>query len=220
MAPSGMSKLRERHKDRRRRAIVDAAAGLLRERGLDGLSIPEIAARADVSPATVYNLVGGQAAVAAAVLEQTVDTIQAPPTPRPRRSPILECIALMERTWAVFAEREAEVRPVLLLYQARRGTSEWAAERPLWFLTEQAVTAHAQLIAAAQEAGHFDPHLGATLVATTLFAAFKARMDLWAVGMMDLKASANASRHDTAIVLLSGALGPARTALRRMVVSR
>ncbi len=54
---------RERHKDRRRQAIVDAAYDLLREVGADELSVKMIAERADVSAATIYNLFGAKGAV-------------------------------------------------------------------------------------------------------------------------------------------------------------
>lgn len=54
---------RERHKDLRRTAIVDAAYDLLREVGADDLSVKMIAERADVSAATIYNLFGAKGAV-------------------------------------------------------------------------------------------------------------------------------------------------------------
>jgi AcrR family transcriptional regulator len=54
---------RERHKDLRRAAIVDAANDLLREVGADDLSVKMIAERADVSAATIYNLFGAKGAV-------------------------------------------------------------------------------------------------------------------------------------------------------------
>jgi AcrR family transcriptional regulator len=54
---------RERHKDERRGRIIDAAYVLLREVGVDDLSVKMIADRADVSAATVYNLFGAKGAV-------------------------------------------------------------------------------------------------------------------------------------------------------------
>ena len=54
---------RERHKDERRARIIDAAYDLLREVGVDDLSVRMIADRADVSAATVYNLFGAKGAV-------------------------------------------------------------------------------------------------------------------------------------------------------------
>ncbi|MFD3546353.1 TetR/AcrR family transcriptional regulator [Streptomyces sp. NPDC058655] len=50
--------LRERHKARRRSRILDATRELLRESPESVISTERIAERAEVSPATVYNLVG------------------------------------------------------------------------------------------------------------------------------------------------------------------
>ncbi len=54
---------RERHKDRRRTLIVDAAYELMREVGADEISVKMIADRADLSAATIYNLFGSKGAV-------------------------------------------------------------------------------------------------------------------------------------------------------------
>ncbi|MDB5481200.1 MAG: hypothetical protein JWO83_2253 [Caulobacteraceae bacterium] len=54
---------RERHKEQTRARIIDAAYALLREVGVDDLSVKMIADRADVSAATVYNLFGAKGAV-------------------------------------------------------------------------------------------------------------------------------------------------------------
>ena len=47
---------REIGKAERRRRIIAAAGALLRESGLDAVSMAQIAERAEVSPATLYNL--------------------------------------------------------------------------------------------------------------------------------------------------------------------
>lgn len=64
---------RERSKDERRARIVDAAYALLREVGVDDISVKMIADRADVSAATVYNLFGAKGAVLAKVYEQDLE---------------------------------------------------------------------------------------------------------------------------------------------------
>lgn len=46
---------RAAHKERHRRAILDAAAALITERGVPQLSVDELASRADVSRRTVFN---------------------------------------------------------------------------------------------------------------------------------------------------------------------
>lgn len=63
-----MSKREEGKADRRRR-IVEAARELIRETGDTGLSMRAIAARANVSLATPYNLFGSKRAIVMAVLE-------------------------------------------------------------------------------------------------------------------------------------------------------
>ena len=65
---------RERGKDARRSRIVDAAYALLREVGVDDLSVKMIADRADLSPATVYNLFGAKGAVLAKVYERDFES--------------------------------------------------------------------------------------------------------------------------------------------------
>lgn len=73
--------LRERNKAKRRDAILDSTLALLREGSLDELSIERIAARAEVAPATVYNLVGSREqlllACADRVLDQLVEALVA-----------------------------------------------------------------------------------------------------------------------------------------------
>lgn len=53
-----MTGLRERNKSKRRTAILDAAVTLLRDREFGDITVDEVAALAEVSPHTVYNLVG------------------------------------------------------------------------------------------------------------------------------------------------------------------
>lgn len=60
---------REEGKEARRRRIVDAARALVRETGDTGLSMRAIAARANVSLATPYNLFGSKRGVVMAVLD-------------------------------------------------------------------------------------------------------------------------------------------------------
>jgi AcrR family transcriptional regulator len=56
--PAPPSGLRERHKRERRERIVEAIRELLREQPLQTPTVERIAALADISPASVFNLVG------------------------------------------------------------------------------------------------------------------------------------------------------------------
>lgn len=64
---------REAGKTERRRRIIDAAHGLIRETGSTGLSMRALAARAGVSLATPYNLFGSKRAIIWAVLGDVRD---------------------------------------------------------------------------------------------------------------------------------------------------
>ncbi len=55
-----MTSLRERQRERRRQSIMDAAATLIGEQGLEETSMEAIAARAEVGTATVYNYFGSK----------------------------------------------------------------------------------------------------------------------------------------------------------------
>lgn len=68
MAEKMMSR-REAAKADRRRRIVQAARDLIKETGQTGLSMRAIAARADVSLATPYNLFGSKRAIIMALLD-------------------------------------------------------------------------------------------------------------------------------------------------------
>lgn len=58
----------------RQRHIVDAAQALIRERGDAGFTMTELAARAGVSPATPYNLVGSKADLLNLVVDDEFET--------------------------------------------------------------------------------------------------------------------------------------------------
>jgi len=64
---------REQAKDERRRRIIAAARDLIRETGDAGLSMRAIAARAEVSLSTPYNLFGSKRAILVAVLGDIED---------------------------------------------------------------------------------------------------------------------------------------------------
>jgi AcrR family transcriptional regulator len=68
---------RERAKDERRARIVNAACDLLRDVGVEALSMRTVAARAGVSLSTVYNLFESKQAVLARVFDQDLARFEA-----------------------------------------------------------------------------------------------------------------------------------------------
>ncbi|MBO9707078.1 MAG: TetR/AcrR family transcriptional regulator [Caulobacter sp.] len=69
--------LRARGKARRCAKIIAAASDLWREHGIDKVPLSQIAAAAEVSPQTIYNLIGGLDAIALAVMNVALDKVEA-----------------------------------------------------------------------------------------------------------------------------------------------
>lgn len=68
-----MASLRERQKERRSREILAAATALIGEKGYDETSVEEIAARAEVGVATVYNYFGSKNELLHALLSAYIE---------------------------------------------------------------------------------------------------------------------------------------------------
>lgn len=75
--PLSTAPLRQRGKARRVRDIVTAASDLWRADGIEGVSLAQIAARAEVAPQTIYNLIGGIDAIGFAVIAAALERIDA-----------------------------------------------------------------------------------------------------------------------------------------------
>ncbi len=67
--------LRQRQMAARRECILDATGALMRESGGTDFTIAEVAARADVSPATTYNLFGSKNGLLYALLNRSLDRV-------------------------------------------------------------------------------------------------------------------------------------------------
>jgi AcrR family transcriptional regulator len=68
---------RDRAKSERRTRIVEATCELLREVGIEAFTMKMVAARADVSLSTVYNLFDSKAAVLAKIFDQDLNHFEA-----------------------------------------------------------------------------------------------------------------------------------------------
>lgn len=68
---------RERHKEERRQRIASAALAVLTEQGIDSLTVSAIAERADVSVATLYNLIGRVGAILDLLVSELLEELTA-----------------------------------------------------------------------------------------------------------------------------------------------
>lgn len=89
--------LRERGKRRRSKQILDAARVLLREAPDQELTVERIAARAELSPQTVYNLIGRREHIWGALADDALDALDLPrfaaiADPRVRGTAIVQAV--------------------------------------------------------------------------------------------------------------------------------
>jgi AcrR family transcriptional regulator len=166
--------LRERKKLATRLALHQAALELVAERGLDGVSVDDIAARADVSPRTFFNYFSTK--------DDAVLGLDPTAT---------------ERLVAAFRARPATESPVQAMRAvARAQAEEMAGETELWPLRLTVIdqhpvlvgrlaatfgeSEHALAVAIAERTGtRLDADVYPGLLAATAGAAIRAALHLW-----------------------------------------
>jgi AcrR family transcriptional regulator len=106
--------LRERNKAKRRDAILDAAVDLLGSLPLGEVSVERIAARAEVSPATVYNLIGSKEQLLLACVDRIVEQlVEALVRIDPADDPIAAAVAVVDRSSEAFIADGAAFRQIV-----------------------------------------------------------------------------------------------------------
>ena len=106
---SGSPGLRERKKRRTRELITEAAWRLFAERGFDAVTVADVAAAAEVSPATVFNYFGTKEDIVYSRMEAFEEELLAAIRDRPAGDSILEAFSrfvLQER--GLLAETDPE----------------------------------------------------------------------------------------------------------------
>ena len=68
---------REDKKSQRAERILDHARAMIAEEGFDALKIRELAARAELTVPTIYNLIGGKSDILARIIEALVERLHA-----------------------------------------------------------------------------------------------------------------------------------------------
>ncbi|MBX2797577.1 MAG: hypothetical protein KTR31_07915 [Myxococcales bacterium] len=106
--------LRERNKARRRRAVVEAVRSLLREDPEVPLTKERIARRAEVAPATLYNLIGTRAELWASMAEAFTDALQERLEGFSAHPPLQRCCDVVQQTVELILEDPAVHRAMLL----------------------------------------------------------------------------------------------------------
>ena len=190
-----MSGLRERNKERRRQAILDAAIELLRSNDIQAVTTEQIAARAEVSPPTVYNLVGTREQLLLALLdrisEQISDWFSLPggevddPIGLARRA--------IDETVAVFVADSAAYRQVVRALGDLAVSASKLSFDPQHF--------HVSAIRRAQELEILRDDLDAVALGRQSLLVYLAALNSWATGGLDDEGFGAAAHHGMTTVL-------------------
>jgi AcrR family transcriptional regulator len=198
--------LRERHKARRREAIVAAARELLHERPAAQLTVERIAERAEVAPATVYNLVGSRAELWAALSDAFMDDLEHRLAAPSVGDPVARARRVVSVTCELFAEDPVVSRALLRGWEEsghvlRRG--------PLTHLVDAFTAAQASGVLAAS----VEPRVLASHVGTACVGA----LHQWAAGQIDDEKFRARSLVALDVALAAAATEPHREAFVRRI---
>ena len=170
---------REHNKARRRAAITDAARELLREFDVDKITVERMAERADVSPATVYNLVGTREAVFAALMHQLLSALAIELDGLSASDPIGYAEAIVTRSVDRFVEDPLAHRQLIgMLVSHRRDADRLRAGMDPAYLQVEAIEA-------AQAAGLVDPDVDPEVTGLQILLSYDGAMIDWARGRLD-----------------------------------
>lgn len=195
-APLDEWPLRERNKFKRRRAILDATRVFLRANPLGEMTVEKIAAQAEVSPATVYNLIGAREQLLMALLDSVFDDLFAALADLDRSGsadPVGAARLIVDASVAAFTADSAVYRQVLLAFSHLTASAIPATLDP------------AQLQVAAmrdaQAAGVVRGEVNPTALGRQIYLSYLGALHQWADGSLDDHGFAVAARHGLVMVL-------------------
>lgn len=202
-------KLREKQLADRRRRILDAAEVLVRQTGGADFSMLTLADRAEVSPATPYNLFGSKPQLLFALFNRSL-------TELPVKDLTASCKdsldRLLETTRVVAIHLATHAEFFRPLYRALIGVSD-DLHRP------EFVEYHLQrwkwALADVQRAGLLSSAVTADQLARQLMINFAGTVELWVHGELDADGFAAEAAFGTALLLLGGAIPQAHPRLLR-----
>lgn len=141
---------RERKKAATRAAILDAATALFLERGFDGVSVREIADKADVSPKTVFTHFPQKEALVFSDEDERHERLVAAVSGRPPGTTISDALKAHYLS-EIAAMRSGPQRQILTLMEETPALIDYAEK--MWFRHEDALAA-----AIAKELGLAEPN--------------------------------------------------------------
>jgi AcrR family transcriptional regulator len=188
--------LRERNKAKRRDAVLDAALELLDQSGSEAPTTEQIAERAEVSVATVYNLVGTREQLLVALVDRLISMAASSAGDRPSDA----LVALRDRMTAtvdLLASRSNAHRKVVLQLTA-------AATPDLHTRLSPSIL-FADAIRRAQDDRVIRDDLDADALGLQVYLSFNGALLRWAAGALTDEGLKTAVLHGLEVVLAASA---------------
>jgi AcrR family transcriptional regulator len=198
---------RETSKAERRQRIVEATTSLLRESGFGAVSMLQVAERAGVSPATVYNLFETKAAILQQVFDRDLSEYERMVELAPARDALDRIFTAIDIAAALYREDPGFYRA--MAQGGRRDDNlRPAISEPrigFWCRMVAAARAERRLVAATDE----------RLVGVILSQIMRGVSSEWAAGAISAGRLAEEIRYGFALVLLAYAVGDAAAGLTK-----
>jgi len=201
-----MSGLRERNKERRRQAILDAALELLRANDIESVTIEQIAALAEVSPPTIYNLIGTREQLLVALVDRISEDLigRFEPPDGEIDDPIGAMRLAVDETVAAFVADSAAYRQIV------RALGNLAVSGSRHAFDASAL--HVYGMRRAQALGILRDDLDPVALGRQSFLAYVAALTTWAAGRLADRGFGIAARHGMMTVLAAASSDAYRAA--------
>jgi AcrR family transcriptional regulator len=209
-AESPPASRREVGKAERRRRIIEAAGALLREAGLDAVSMTQIAERAGVSPATLYNLFQTKSAIFRHVFDLDLEAFQRLLMEAPARDALERIFVAIELAASVYLRD-----PTFYRAMARAGGND--AERLSSAIREPRIAFWRAQVAAAIAEGRLRPDTDADLLGVTLSQLMRGVSLEWAAHVISAERLAKEAAYGFALAVLAYATDQTAPSLKARI---
>ncbi len=186
---------REQGKAERRARIIEAATALLRESGFDAVSMLQIAERAGVSPATVYNLFQTKAAVLQQVFDQDLTHYERLVADAPATDALERVFAAVDIAAALY---EGDPGFYRAMAQGGRGPETLRVA-----ISEPRIGFWRRMVVEARNDGRLRPDTDADLLGVALTQTARGVFHEWAAGVISAPRLAEETGYGFALALLA-----------------
>ena len=197
---------RSRNVAQRRRRIL-ASATELANTGAGDFTVRDLAAHAELTVPTLYNLIGGKDAIVAALIGAALDDLERSLAGVVGHRGVARAEALVDASLSVYADDAETYRAVFRMLQEVEGAPGSEALRSLFV---RAGDLQRTALIEAREDGHVAGALDPTVLAHDILHAFLRATRLWAIGAWPIEVASARARYALHLALLADATSAGR----------